>query len=108
MLMTFYQQNMTQAMLDEWNATDAQMADEIAMCIERANAAAEAAEVALPATAVSGESVLHGARKATLRVMDYWIARLVAAFELIGVDATRRIVRSTALHPSVERLVGGI
>lgn len=87
-----YEENMTQDMLDCMLDEQAIIA-EYEMCFEKFKQASDAATINLPATAVTGEPVRHGARLVTLGVAEYWHDRMKLAFNQLPkeyVDELRR------------------
>jgi hypothetical protein len=69
-----YKDNMTQEMLDVL-PTKEELEAEHALCLAKF-LAAKAAPVKLPATAVSGKPVLHGANQTIYAIEEYWHDRL--------------------------------
>lgn len=73
-----YEKNMTQAMLDSM-LPEMEVIEEYESCRSKYKRARQAAWVSLPAQAASGEPVLHGARKVTENVAEYWRMRMQLA-----------------------------
>ena len=73
-----YQENMTNDMLD-CMIGDVDAIAEYELCLANLEKAKAAGTINLPATAASGEPVLHGARMVTLDIADYWQQRLQLA-----------------------------
>lgn len=102
-----YEDHMTEKMLVEVRFIDEMIEPEILRCIQNANACAEAM-ADLPATAVSGNPVVHGANKDMDSLVDYWVARLRAASYLVSITRFCNILKATELHPIVDRKLGSI
>lgn len=73
-----YENNMTQEMLDNL-INPADMVEEYENCRVKYLRAVRAYETRLPATAKSGEPVVHGTRLVMANIAEYWRVRMDAA-----------------------------
>jgi len=70
-----YRENMTAEMIVVADTFVEMVEQEWKNCERQRRKAVHASAVALPATAVSGKSVLHGARNVMTRIEQYWRTR---------------------------------
>lgn len=78
-----FRNHMTQEMLDALIDPD-MLKEEILMCDGKAKEAWDLAGISMPATAASGEPVLHGARVVMDNITRYWVTRRDAAIRMLG------------------------
>ena len=77
------EKHMTQEMLD-CMLDNGSLQEQWCYCRRQEAAAHKAANISLPATAASGEPVIHGARLAIMAVEEYWHARRKATELLLS------------------------
>ncbi len=73
-----YEDNMTQDMLDCLLDED-ELKEEFKMCYRKYKETKAKAWIELPATAASGDPVVHGARMVVNTIVNYWKDRMNAA-----------------------------
>lgn len=106
MIKSRFEKHMTQPMLDELAYMNSFIEADINLCIQKINDIAPLEDLRLPATAASGEPVVHGARLMMFDIQVYWIKRLSAALQLLPIDEARAIVRKHNIDNHIARQLG--